>query len=89
MADLKKLRETIALAKNKLYKTYQFHGTVGRGKEPEYVFKASISCVFAWLRERFRQFDDIPKQLIMPEDPKVITEYVYNLDKHIVAIMGS
>ncbi len=74
MADTKKPRETIALAKNKLYKTYQFHGIVGRGRDAEFVFKASISEVFAWLRDRFRQFDDVPKQLIMPEDPKQISD---------------
>ena len=74
MANTKKPRETIALAKNKLYKTYQFHGIVGRGRDPEFVFKASISTVFAWLRDRFRQFDDIPSKLIMPEDPRQISD---------------
>jgi|GEM_PF-2629478 len=74
MSESKKPRETIALVKNKMYKTYQFHGIVGKGKDPDYVFRASIGTVFSWLRERFRQFEDIPNQLKLPEDPKAITD---------------
>jgi len=74
MAEPKKPRETIALAKNKMYKTYQFHGIVGRGKDPDFIFRAAIATVFTWLKERFRQFDDIPSQLNLPDNPKAITD---------------
>lgn len=57
-------RETVALARNKLYTTYQFHGYVGKGMDPEDVFCTAISEIALWLKDRFRQFEDIPKQIL-------------------------
>jgi hypothetical protein len=58
-----KQRETVALVRNKLYRTYQFHGIVGKGKNPDHVFKTVISQIFLWLSDRFRQFEEVPEQI--------------------------
>ena len=67
-------RETVALTRNKLYKTYQFHGSLGRGKDANVVFKTAIAEIFLWLRERFREFDEVPSQIVLPENVSKITD---------------
>ncbi|MDD2484249.1 MAG: hypothetical protein PHQ50_04360 [Eubacteriales bacterium] len=66
--------ETLALIRNKLYATYQFHGILGKGKEPNLVFRTAIAEIFLWLRERFREFEEVPKQIILPENISKVTD---------------
>ena len=72
--DQKKKAETVALIRNRVYKTYQFYGILGRNKDPEMVLKVAVSELFQWLSERFRQHDQIPSQIKLPEDPSRITD---------------
>ncbi len=67
-------RETVALIRNKLYTTYQFHGIVGKGKNPDLVIRTAIAEIFSWLRDRFRQFREIPPKLLLPENASQITD---------------
>lgn len=60
--------ETVALSRNKLYKTYQFHGALGKGKDPEAVLLLAIKEIFLWLQSRFRQFDIVPDEIRIPEE---------------------
>lgn len=60
--------QTVALSRNKMYKTYQFHGVLGRGKNPELVMQQAVKEIFLWLQSRFRQFDSIPEEIRIPND---------------------
>lgn len=74
MGNENKQRETVALVRNKLYRTYQFHGIVGRGKNPDMIFKTVISQIFLWLKDRFRQFEEVPEQIHLLSDISKINE---------------
>ena len=67
------VRETVPLIRNRVYTTYQFHGILGRDRDPEQVFKTALSEIFQWLRDRFRLHEQIPEQIILPEDPAKIS----------------
>lgn len=54
MGPKKKNVETVALSRNKLYRTYQFYGILGKGKKPEYVMEEAVKSIFLWLQSRFR-----------------------------------
>ncbi|MBK5262068.1 MAG: hypothetical protein JJE17_05765, partial [Peptostreptococcaceae bacterium] len=77
MLEEKRKRETIALTKNKSYKTYQFHGIVGKGKNPDAVFQSSIVQVFTWMQDRFRNIEEIPKPLLLPKEEKLIKDSIF------------
>lgn len=68
MSQQKRKIQTVALSRNKLYKTYQFHGILGRGKNPESVMQQAVKEVFLWLQSRFRQFDSIPQEINVPDE---------------------
>jgi len=60
----------LALIKNKSYPTFQLYATACENEDIDYVFKTAIIETFAWLRQRFREFDKIPDEINLPDNFK-------------------
>ncbi len=51
------------------YPTYQFHAYSSPVSKcsPDITFRICVLEVLKWLRNRFRQFEDLPQEIIAPE----------------------